>query len=143
MTTGNYFIESKIHRFETNGEIDIIDLTPKIREFLHDTSLVEGEITVFVNGSTGAIGTTEFEPRLTKDNKNIFSKLIPKGAGYHHDHIDNNAHSHLRATLIGSDKTIPVIDNQLLIGTWQQIVFFEFDTRPRNRSVIFQAKGIL
>jgi secondary thiamine-phosphate synthase enzyme len=142
MVKGELEVITKIHEFQTKGEIDIIDLTPDIRKFVHETGIREGRITVFVNGSTGAITTTEYEPRLTKDNKNMISNLIPKGIGYFHDQIDSNAHSHLRATLLGSETTIPISKSSVLLGTWQQVVFFELDVRKRRRTVVFQIIGV-
>jgi secondary thiamine-phosphate synthase enzyme len=142
MVKGQVEIITKIHEFSTQGEIDIIDLTPSISTFVADSGISEGKVTVFVNGSTGAVSTTEYEPRLTEDNKRIMNELVPKGQGYRHDEIDSNAHSHLRATLLGSDVSIPISESRLLLGTWQQVVFFELDVRKRRRTVVFQIIGI-
>ncbi len=131
-----------IYSFNTDGEIDIIDLTEEIITFVRKTGILEGRVTIFCIGSTGAIACTEFENGLISDNKEILQKLIPKAAGYIHDRIDNNAHSHLRSTLLGSEITIPVIDGELVLGTWQQIVFFELDVHKRSRRVVFQILGV-
>ena len=142
MPTGKFQVETEVFEFSTLGEIDIIDLSNDVSKFVHKTGITEGRVTVFVSGSTGAVGFTECEPLLTQDNKRILGELIPKGAGYRHDEIDNNAHSHLRTTLIGSDVSIPVTKGQLVLGTWQQLVFFELDVHPRHRRIVFQIMGI-
>ncbi len=142
MPEGMLNIKSEIFQFRTNGEIDIIDLTPALRQFIDNSGITEGRVTVFCTGSTGAIACTEYESGLLQDNKKILKNLIPRGSGYKHDEIDNNAHSHLRSTLLGSEITIPVINGRLVLGTWQQVVFFELDVRKRNRQVVFQIMGI-
>lgn len=141
-TTGPLTVISEIHKFHTKGEIDIIDLTYPIKEFVNYSRIAEGRLTVFCIGSTGAIVATEFEQGLIQDNMDIINQLIPKGAGYDHDRIDNNAHSHLRSTLFGSEMTIPIVNKELTLGTWQQVVFLELDVHPRNRQVVFQIMGI-
>ena len=141
-TTGPLTIMSEIHKFHTKGEIDIIDLTYPITEFVTNSKINEGRLTVFCIGSTGAIVATEYEGGLIQDNKKIIKQLIPQRAEYDHDSIDNNAHSHLRSTLFGSEMTIPVINNELTLGTWQQVVFLELDVHHRNRQVVFQIMGI-
>ncbi|NJE27123.1 YjbQ family protein, partial [Thermococcus sp. MV5] len=92
-------------------------------------------------GATGAIVTIEHESGLLEDFKRALMELIPKGAGYLHDRIDDNAHSHLRATLLGASECFPVIDGRLIRGTWQQIFFVELDVRPRHRRVVVQVVG--
>ncbi len=142
-TTGSITIISEIYNFQTKGEIDIIDLSYPILEFVKKSNISNGKITVFSIGSTGSIVATEFEHGLIRDQKNIIKLLIPEGAGYNHDRIDNNAHSHLRSTLFGSEMSIPIIDHELMLGTWQQVVFLELDVHPRNRRVVFQIMGIV
>ncbi len=140
--TGSTTIASEIYNFQTKGEVDIIDLSNPIKKFVTSSNISNGTLTIFCIGSTGSIVATEFEHGLIKDQKDIIKQLIPKGAGYHHDRIENNAHSHLRSTLFGSDMTIPIIENELMLGTWQQVVFLELDVHPRNRRVVFQIMGI-
>ncbi|MCY3412293.1 MAG: YjbQ family protein [Candidatus Heimdallarchaeota archaeon] len=135
-------IVSKIHEFRTRGEIDIIDLSQEVRSFVRDSSIKEGKITIFCIGSTGSIASVEYEYGLLEDYRMLLQKLIPRDDGYHHDRIDNNAHSHLRSTLLGSEITIPIVNAQLVLGTWQQVVFVEFDVHQRSRKVVFQALGI-
>ena len=88
-----------------------------------------------VIGSTGALTTIEYETRILDDFRNLLNKLVPKAAGYEHDLIDSNAHSHLRASLIGPSLTIAIHDGLLQLGTWQQPVFVCLDIRPRSRQV--------
>ncbi|MDD5668824.1 MAG: secondary thiamine-phosphate synthase enzyme YjbQ [Candidatus Omnitrophica bacterium] len=102
-----------------------------------------GNLTVFVIGSTAAITTFEFEPGLIKDINEICEKLIPTGVPYHHDETwqDDNGASHLRAMLFGPSLVIPFENGSLLLGTWQQVVLAEFDTRPRQRTIVVQLIG--
>jgi secondary thiamine-phosphate synthase enzyme len=100
-------------------------------------------VTAFVAGSTAGITTLEYEPGLIKDFPRLMEKLIPSNEVYHHDETwhDGNGFSHLRSAVIGTDLTVPFVNGKLLLGTWQQVVFCEFDNRPRSRKVIFQIIG--
>lgn len=135
-------VENLILEIQTEGENDIIDLTHQIEQFVKSSQITDGLLNVSVPGSTGAIITTEFERGLIEDNKKMINELIPKGIGYKHDQIDNNAHSHLRASILGSEKTFSVIGKDIMIGIWQQIVFFECDVHPRSRKVVLQLIGV-
>ena len=126
---------------DTEGEIQIFDITLNVRNVVKESGITSGMVNVFVLGATGAIMTMEYEPRMVEDTINILKKLIPKGVGYQHDHQDDNAHSHLRATLLSPEITIPVIKKQPVLGTWQQIVFIELDTRGRERRIIVTVTG--
>jgi len=138
----SFEIETIKHQFQTNGEIELIDLTQTIDSYLQKSVISQGMVQIFCPGSTGAIITTEYENGVIQDTKQLLEKLIPKGIGYQHDKIDNNAHSHLRACLLGASQTIPIANKKLLIGTWQQVVFLELDVRPRSRTVIMQFSGV-
>ena len=135
----------KVHteelRFSTKGEIDLVDLTLEVERVVAESGVKNGQVLVFVPGATGAIVTIEHESGLLEDFKRALRELIPKGAGYLHDRIDDNAHSHLRATLLGASECFPVVDGRLVRGTWQQIFFVELDVRPRHRRVIMQVVG--
>ncbi|MDP2653637.1 MAG: secondary thiamine-phosphate synthase enzyme YjbQ [Candidatus Omnitrophota bacterium] len=126
----------------TKGDTDVIDITPKVRQILRSLKIKSGIVTVSVVGSTGALTTCEFEPGLVQDLKEIFEKLIPRGH-YHHDQAwgDGNAHSHLRASLVGPSLTVPFKDHELILGTWQQIIFLDFDNRRRERKLVAQFMG--
>jgi len=119
--------------FETQGEIEIIDLTNKLASLVSELNIKNGTLTVFNPGSTGAITAMEYEPGAVEDFKRLIKELAPKGANWLHDRIDNNAHSHLRAALIGPSLTIPIRNGELVMGTWQQPVFLELDIHPRRR----------
>ncbi|WP_297521735.1 secondary thiamine-phosphate synthase enzyme YjbQ [Thermococcus sp.] len=128
-------------RFSTEGEIDLVDITAEVERVVAESGVKNGHVLVFVPGATGAIVTIEHESGLLEDFRRALRELIPKGAGYLHDRIDDNAHSHLRATLLGASECFLVVDGRLIRGTWQQIFFVELDVRPRHRRVIVQAVG--
>ncbi len=129
--------------FKTSGAGDIIDLTPGLRDTVDHSGLAGGILTVFCPGSTGAITTIEFEPGLLKDLPEFFEKLIPSDREYHHDETwhDGNGFSHLRAALIGPGMSVPIVSGELTLGTWQQVVFLEFDNKPRRRRLVVQMVG--
>jgi secondary thiamine-phosphate synthase enzyme len=127
----------------SKGENDIIDITNNVEKILLESKLKNGIITLFVVGSTAAITTIEYEPGLQQDFPNMLEKIAPKGIEYQHDNTwhDGNGHSHVKASLIGPSLTIPFINGQTSLGTWQQIVFVEMDTRSRERKIIVQIIG--
>lgn len=128
---------------KTKGEPEIINITKEVEEQVKSSSVRSGLVCVFVQGSTGAVTTIEFEPGLLNDLPKAMERFAPKDATYEH-HLrwqDGNGHSHVRAAIIGPSLTIPIIDGHLPLGTWQQIVFLELDVRPRNRQLIIQVTG--
>ena len=127
----------------TAGFCDIIDITAKVKEFIRREKFHSGLAALFVNGSTAALTTLEYEPGLIQDLKEFVEKYIPSNRRYHHDERwhDDNGFSHLRASLFGPSLTIPLYDQHLALGTWQQIVLLDFDNRPRNREIIVQLIG--
>ena len=135
-------VVSETIQFSTHGDCDIIDITPQISKKCTSCGLKDGIVTVSAIGSTGAITTCEYEPGLVKDIKDIFKKLIPQGH-YHHDQTwgDGNGHAHLRASLVGPSLTIPFHKGQMILGTWQQIIFIDFDNRVRQRKIVLQFLG--
>jgi len=137
----NIFTET--HFFATKGDCDIINVTDVLLESLAKSKLKNGNVTVFVVGSTASISTIEYEPGLRKDLPEMLEKFIPTGKKYHHNSTwgDHNGHAHLRSTLFGCSQTIPFANGELLLGTWQQVILIDFDERPRNRKVIFQFIG--
>jgi len=128
-------------RFSTRGEIDLVDITAEVERIVEESGIENGQVLVFVPGATGAIITIEHESGLLEDFKRILNEIVSKGAGYLHDRIDDNAHSHLRATLLGASECFPVVNGRLVRGTWQQIFFVELDVRPRHRRVVVQVMG--
>ena len=128
--------------FSTKGGAQVIDITPDVAEKVEESKIKSGVVNVNVIGSTGAITTCEYEPGLVQDIKEIFDKLIPAGR-YNHDQTwgDGNGHSHLRSSLIGPSITLPFVNTKLVLGTWQQIIFIDFDNRRRDRELIVQVVG--
>lgn len=124
--------------FSTRGEIDFIDLTGKVQGVVRRSGVKNGLAHVFAPHATGVIILTEHEPSLLNDIKDVLEKLIPRRAPYQHP---ANAHSHLRSMLLCPDKTLPVMDGRVVLGTWQSLVFIETDVHPRRRTVIVQVIG--
>ncbi|MHA1200822.1 MAG: secondary thiamine-phosphate synthase enzyme YjbQ [Candidatus Heimdallarchaeaceae archaeon] len=122
-------------KFHTEGEISIVDLTNDFEKLVIKSGVKNGILSANVIGSTGALTAIEFESRVLDDFRNLLHKIVPKGAGYKHDLIDSNAHSHLRASLIGPSLTISIHEGVLQLGTWQQPVFVCLDIKPRSRKV--------
>jgi secondary thiamine-phosphate synthase enzyme len=127
----------------TRGDSQMLDLTPEIQEVVDRHGFSEGQALVFVSGSTAALTTVEFEPGLQRDLPAALERLAPRGIRYAHEETwhDDNGHSHVRASLLGPSLTVPFRDGRLLLGTWQQIVLVDFDTRPRRRDVVVQLQG--
>jgi secondary thiamine-phosphate synthase enzyme len=136
-------VVSKTIQVSSKGENDIIDITEELSNVVKGSEVENGAVTIFVSGSTAAITTIEYEPGLIADFPEMLSRIVPKNIDYKHDNTwhDENGHSHVRASLLGPSLTIPVIHGDLTLGTWQQIVLVEMDTRPRNRKVIVQIMG--
>ncbi len=132
------FIEKK-----TAGFTDIHDLTAEVAELVRDSGIKDGIVTVFVPGSTGGITTIEYEPGLKRDLPEALDKIAPTNKTYHHDATwgDGNGFSHVRAAFIGPSLTVPFSDGRLHLGTWQQIVFLDFDNRSRHRRIVVQIMG--
>ena len=131
---------SKTIQLSSKGEDDVIDITRQVSNVVKDSNIENGTVTIFVVGSTAAITTIEYEPGLINDFPEMLSRIMPKNVEYEHDNTwhDGNGHSHVRASLVGPSLTVPIIDSKLTLGTWQQIVLLEMDTRPRNRTLILQ-----
>lgn len=131
------------HAVQTSGQGDAHDITRTVTGTIERAEFREGLATVSVIGSTASITTIEFEPGAVSDLNDVFEALAPRDGDYRH-HLqwgDDNGSSHVRAALLGPSVTLPVADGQLLIGTWQQIMLLEFDTRPRRREVVVQLVG--
>ena len=128
---------------KSKGAGDLINISDQIQQALEDSNLREGIGTVFVVGSTAAITTFEYEPGLISDIKQLYEKIIPSTKSYVHDQTwgDANGFSHLRAALQGPSLVIPFTSGRFILGTWQQIVLAEFDTRSRQRRIILQFIG--
>jgi secondary thiamine-phosphate synthase enzyme len=127
----------------TKGYNDMIDVTGEVAEKLTTSGIQDGIATLFVPGSTGGFTTIEHESGLVEDFSAMMERLIPQGADYHHDAKwgDGNGFSHVRAALLGPSLTVPFSQGRLNLGTWQQIIFVDFDNRPRSRNIILQFMG--
>ena len=127
----------------TRGDSQMIDLTAPVQEVVRRHGFREGQALVFVSGSTAGLTTVEFEPGLQKDLPAALERLAPRGITYAHEETwhDDNGHAHVRASLLGPSLAVPFKDGRLLLGTWQQIVLLDFDTRPRRREVVVQLSG--
>lgn len=130
-------------QLHSEGEGDIIDMTVQLSNTVEESKIKNGTVTIFVSGSTAAVTTIEYEPGLVHDFPEMLSRIVPKDIEYEHDNTwhDGNGHSHIRSSLIGPSLTIPIIGGKLTLGTWQQVVLLEMDTRSRNRTVILQIIG--
>ncbi len=137
------FVYKDEYKFSTEGDGTIIDLSERISAAVLESGIRDGHAAVFVPGSTAAVTTIEYEPGLLVDLPDFFEKIIPSNVKYKHDETwgDGNGFSHLRAALVGPSVTIPVSDGKLLTGRWQQIVFIDFDNRPRERKVLVNIIG--
>ena len=135
-------IQKKLN-LSTKGFNDIVNITPNLTESLNESSLNNGNMLVFVPGSTGGLTTIEYEPGLLQDIPEMLDKIAPMGVNYHHDNTwhDGNGYAHLRAALIGPSITIPYMNKKLQLGIWQQVVFIDFDNKPRQRKLHLQIYG--
>lgn len=125
-------------RFSTKGEIDFVDLSGRVQDTVERAGVKNGLVHVFAPHATGILILTEYEPSLLTDIRNVLQNLIPRKGGYEHP---SNAHSHLRSIFLSPDKTLPVVDGQVVLGMWQSLVFVETDVYPRERTVIIQVIG--
>jgi len=137
-------LETHSIEFSTQGKTQLVDITDKVQKVLSQSGHSEGNITLFAIGSTTGLSTVEYEPGLVHhDVAEMYQKIAPYGVDYRHNQTwgDDNGAAHLRSTLTGSSLVIPFIHNKLVLGTWQQIIFIDFDTRARSRKVIIQVLG--
>ncbi|MDR1695444.1 MAG: secondary thiamine-phosphate synthase enzyme YjbQ [Endomicrobium sp.] len=128
---------------ETKGYTDIFDITEDVKRVVARSGVTNGILTVAVTSSTSAVSTLEFEPGLVSDLKKALDILAPEKGDYAHDEKwhDGNGFSHIRSSLVGTSKTIPITSKSLMLGTWQQIILVDFDNRPRSRKVFVQVFG--
>ncbi len=129
--------------FDTKGNGHIINLTDEISRKVAGAGITSGIVTVFTPSATSGLTTIEFEPGLLKDLPEFFEKILPSDVPYHHDMTwhDGNGFSHMRSALIGPDITVPFVNGELQLGTWQNVVFLDFDNRARSRRVVLQIIG--
>lgn len=127
----------------TRGNADVQDITDPVAGAVHQSGLKNGTVTIFCPSSTSGLTTIEFEPGVVSDLKRLFEEIIPSDREYAHNARwgDGNGHSHVRASLLGPSLTVPFTNGQLTLGTWQQIIYVDFDIRPRRRELVVQVVG--
>ncbi|TRO53632.1 YjbQ family protein [Candidatus Bathyarchaeota archaeon] len=134
----SFKVVNKSFRFSTKGEIDFLDLTGQVQEFVSDSAIRNGMVHIFAPHATGIIILTENDYALLNDITEFLEEIVPKRRAYQHP---SNAHSHLRSMLLPPDKTLPVIDGRVELGRWQSLLFVETDVYPRQRTIIVQVIG--
>ena len=130
-------------RISARGNADIQDITAQIAECVKDAGLQNGIVCVFCPSSTSALTTIEFENGCLSDLRRVFDEIVPPEKTYQHNARwgDGNGHSHVRAAMLGASLTIPFVKTHLTLGTWQQVIFVDFDNRPRQRELVIQILG--
>jgi secondary thiamine-phosphate synthase enzyme len=131
-------------KVKTKGDCHVVNVTEDVQSAVADSQVMDGVAVLFNVGSTAGMTTLEYEPGLVKhDMAALFERLAPQNARYEHEETwhDNNGHSHCRAALLGPSLSVPVVDGALTLGTWQQIVLIDFDTSPRDRTIVCQVMG--
>ena len=128
---------------DTSANVEVLDITPYVSELVASSAFSNGIVLVYVPGSTAAITTIEFESGLVRDLKEALERLFPEDITYFHNERwhDGNGHSHIRASFIGQSESFPLINGNILLGTWQQIILVDLDNRPRSRKVHVQVCG--
>ena len=144
MKSGHYTIEYSTASYTTTGKTDIIDITSEIDDAVQSSGVKDGNLLLFISGSTAALTTIEYESGAVNDLKRAIERVAPHTIEYEHDRRwgDGNGYSHVRAALIGASLHVPIKNSRMLLGTWQQIVLLDFDNRPRKREVQIQVMGI-
>ena len=129
--------------FKTQGNCEIVNITDKLKDILKKSKIKDGLVTVFVPGATGAVTTIEYEPGVVSDFQNLLKEIVKEDREYRHNktHSDVNATSHLRASLLGPSLFVPVDVGNMILGTWQQVIFVDMDNRPRERKIMVKIVG--
>jgi secondary thiamine-phosphate synthase enzyme len=144
MEGGNVMtVTTKDITLQSRGNCDTIDITSEVTRHVDKSGINNGTVTLFVVGSTAGVTTIEYEPNLLSDFKDMWNRLVPDNIPYQHDKTwgDGNGHSHVRASTLGPSLSIPFVNKRLTLGTWQQIIFVDFDNRPRSRKLVVQILG--
>ena len=130
-------------RLHTQGNADVIDITTEVSQAVRESSISDGTVTVFCPSSTSGLTTIEYESGCLSDLRRLFDEIIDPKRDYQHNARwgDGNGHSHVRAALIKASLTVPIVSNRLTLGTWQQIIYIDFDNRSRQRELILQIMG--
>ena len=127
----------------TQGNTDVCEITDQVSRLVRESGVCQGIVTIFCPSSTSGITTIEYEPGCVTDIHRMFEELVPSDRPYQHDQTwgDANGYSHMRAALLKASLTIPFVDSKLTLGTWQQIIYVDFDNRPRHRDLVLQIMG--
>jgi secondary thiamine-phosphate synthase enzyme len=144
MEMSKAMVKTEQIQVRTRGNCQVVDITTDVGKVVGSCGLTAGVVTLFHIGSTAGLTTTEYEPGLAEhDLKAAFERLAPAAGHYEHENTwhDDNGHSHVRASLLGPSLAVPFTDGRLTLGTWQQIILIDFDTRPRTRTVVCQILG--
>lgn len=137
-------VETHEIQIPTRGNSHVVNISDAVAACIGEGSIRSGTVTVFAVGSTAGVTTTEYEPGLARhDLAAAFEKIAPADGRYEHEKTwhDDNGHSHVRASLLGPSLTVPLVEGRLTLGTWQQIVLLDFDTRSRDRTLVVQVMG--
>lgn len=136
-------IESLAIQFNTRGNADMIDITDQVAQAVAESGLANGLVTIFCPSSTSGLTTIEFESGALNDLRRLFDEIIDPERHYAHNARwgDGNGHSHVRSALVGPSLSVPIVAGRLTLGTWQQIVYIDFDNRPRQRRLVVQVIG--
>ena len=145
VTRGGTMVYTGYVELSTRGHADMHDITPQVEQILADCEVQMGTVTLFTPSSTSAITTIEFESGALDDLRRALDEIAPPNRDYRHNLRwgDGNGHAHLRSALLGPSLTVPIVDGRLILGTWQQILFIDFDIRPRRRRLVVQIIGEL
>ncbi len=138
MTVNNHTLSLK-----TRGDADIHDITEMVADAIHSSNVKDGTVTVFCPSSTSGVTTIEYESGALSDLRRLFDEIVPLNRDYAHNARwgDGNGHAHVRAALLGPSLSIPIVKGHLTLGTWQQIIYVDFDNRPRSRELVVQVVG--
>ena len=130
-------------QLSARGDADVIDITDQVSSVVRESGLNDGIVTIFSPSATTALTTIEFESGCVSDLKRMFDEILPPERDYQHNLKwgDGNGHSHIRAALLKASLTVPFVDRRLTLGTWQQIIFVDFDNRSRRRKLVVQVMG--
>ena len=136
-------VDTQTISLSTEGQGQILDITPQVRDCVHESPVRDGLVTVFTPSATSGLTTLEYESGCVQDLQRLFDDILPPDHHYAHNARwgDGNGHSHARAALIKASFTVPFVEDELTLGTWQQIVFLDFDNRPRRRELVVQIMG--
>jgi len=139
----DFKISNSYLSFKTSSETDIIDITAQVDRKVAESGVTDGQVVIFVPGSTAAVTTVEYESGVVRDLKEAIERLVPTGILYRHDAKwgDGNGYAHVRAALLGPSLAVPLVNSRLMLGTWQQIVLVDFDNKPRERKVLVSISG--